>query len=93
MKSPFSNWSLLNRLTLGVVLLSTLGFVASDIAAQSLLRNYLTHEVDNELLSIAGGSIPRLERAGIQSDDDDLRDAKVEKWNLVLCAISRPQLQ
>ena len=71
MNSPFSNWSLLNRLTLGVVLLSTLGFVASDIAAQSLLRNYLTHEVDNELLSIAGGSIPRLERAGIQSDDDD----------------------
>jgi len=74
MKSPFSNWSLLNRLTLGVVLLSTLGFVASDIAAQSLLRNYLTHEVDNELLSIAGGSIPRLERAGIQSDDDDFEE-------------------
>lgn len=71
MKSPTSNWSLLNRLTLGVVLLSTLGFVASDIAAQSLLRNFLTHEVDNELLSIAGGSIPRLEQAGIQSDDDD----------------------
>ena len=64
MKPSFSSWSLLNRLTLGVVLLSTLGFVASDIAAQSLLRNYLTNEVDNELLSIAGGSIPRLERAG-----------------------------
>ena len=71
MKSPISNWSLLNRLTLGVVLLSTLGFVASDLAAQSLLRNYLTHEIDNELLSIAGGSIPRLDRAGIQSDEDD----------------------
>ena len=66
----FSNWSLLNRLTLGVVLLSTLGVVASDIAAQSLLRTYLTQEVDNELLSVAGGSIPRLERAGIESDDD-----------------------
>ena len=65
----FSSWSLLNRLTLGVVLLSTLGVVASDIAAQSLLRTYLTQEVDNELLSIAGGSIPRLERAGIESDD------------------------
>ena len=67
----FSSWSLLNRLTLGVVLLSTLGVVASDIAAQSLLRTYLTREVDNELLSVAGGSIPRLERAGIESDDDD----------------------
>lgn len=67
----FSSWSLLNRLTLGVVLLSTLGVVASDIAAQTLLRNYLTQEVDNELLSVAGGSIPRLERAGIESDEDD----------------------
>jgi len=65
-----SSWSLLNRLTLGVVLLSTLGVVASDIAAQSLLRNYLTQEVDNELLSVAGGSIPRLESAGIESDED-----------------------
>ncbi len=79
MKSPFSNWSLLNRLTLGVVLLSTLGFVASDIAAQSLLRNFLTHEVDNELLSIAGGSIPRLERAGIQSDDDNFEENQGRK--------------
>ena len=93
MKSPFSNWSLLNRLTLGVVLLSTLGFVASDIAAQSLLRNYLTHEVDNELLIIAGGSIPRLERAGIQSDDDTLSHAKVVMWNPVLYAIFLLQLQ
>ena len=70
----FSSWSLLNRLTLGVVLLSTLGVVASDIAAQTLLRTYLTQEVDNELLSVAGGSIPRLERAGIESDDDDFSD-------------------
>ena len=70
----FSSWSLLNRLTLGVVLLSTLGVVASDIAAQTLLRTYLTQEVDNELLSIAGGSIPRLERAGIESDEDDFSD-------------------
>jgi two-component system OmpR family sensor kinase len=30
----------------------------------------LTQEVDNELLSIAGGSIPRLEVAGIESDGD-----------------------
>ncbi len=66
----FSSWSLLNRLTIGVVLLSTLGVVASDIAAQTLLRTYLTQEVDNERLSIAGGSIPRLERGGIESDND-----------------------
>ena len=81
MNSPFSNWSLLNRLTLGVVLLSALGYLASDIAAQTLMRSYLTQQMDSELLSVAGGSFPRVERAGIarearenQSDDDDDED-------------------
>ena len=77
-----SNWSLLNRLTLGVVLLSTLGVVASDIAAQSLLRTYLTQEVDNELLSVAGGSIPRLESAGIESDEDGDVDGVSRKMHM-----------
>ena len=78
MISPFSNWSLLNRLTLGVVLLSAMGFLASDVAAQTLMRSYLTQQMDSELLSVAGGSFPRVERAGIarearesQSDDND----------------------
>jgi two-component system OmpR family sensor kinase len=81
MISPFSNWSLLNRLTLGVVLLSAMGFLASDVAAQTLMRSYLTQQMDSELLSVAGGSFPRVERAGIarearesQSDDDDDED-------------------
>jgi two-component system OmpR family sensor kinase len=81
MNSPFSNWSLLNRLTLGVVLLSAMGFLASDVAAQTLMRSYLTQQMDSELLSVAGGSFPRVERAGIarearenQSDDDDGED-------------------
>lgn len=65
MTSPFSNWSLLNRLTLGVVLLSAMGFIASDIAAQTLLRSYLTQQMDDELKSVAGGSLPRVDRAGI----------------------------
>ncbi len=82
MISPFSNWSLLNRLTLGVVILSAMGFLASDVAAQTLMRSYLTQQMDSELLSVAGGSFPRVERAGIarearenqsddESDDDD----------------------
>ena len=77
MISPFSNWSLLNRLTLGVVLLSAIGFLASDVAAQTLMRSYLTQQMDSELLSVAGGSFPRVERAGIarevrgyKSDED-----------------------
>ena len=82
MNSPFSNWSLLNRLTLGVVLLSAMGFFASDVAAQTLMRSYLTHQMDDELLSVAGGSFPRVERAGIAreareklGDEDDDEDA------------------
>ena len=81
MISPFSNWSLLNRLTLGVVLLSAMGFLASDVAAQTLMRSYLTQQMDSELLSVAGGAFPRVERAGIareargsQSDDEDSED-------------------
>ena len=81
MISPFSNWSLLNRLTLGVVLLSAMGFLASDVAAQTLMRSYLTQQMDSELLSVAGGSFPRVERAGIareargsQSDEEGDED-------------------
>jgi two-component system OmpR family sensor kinase len=76
MKSPFSNWSLLNRLTLGVVLLSSMGFVASDIAAQTLLRSYLTQQMDAELISVSGGSLPRVDRAGIAHEANE---GEVEK--------------
>jgi two-component system OmpR family sensor kinase len=55
-----------------------MGFLASDVAAQTLMRSYLTHQMDSELISVAGGSFPRVERAGIarearenKSDDDD----------------------
>ena len=74
MTSPFTNWSLLNRLVLGVVMLSTLGFMASDIAAQSALRTYLTHQIDDQLLTVATGSLLRLDRGGIAEnlDEDDL---------------------
>ena len=65
MISPFSNWSLLNRLTLGVVFLSAMGVIASDVAAQTLLRSYLTEQMDSELINLAGGSLERVEQAGI----------------------------
>lgn len=65
MISSFSNWSLLNRLTLGVVLLSAMGVIASDVAAQTLLRSYLTEQMDSELINVAGGSLERVEQAGI----------------------------
>jgi two-component system OmpR family sensor kinase len=84
MQSPFSNWSLLNRLTLGVVLLSAMGFFASDVAAQTLLRTYLTDQMDSELVSIAGGSLPRVARAGIAyegSEEDNADDRAADARN------------
>jgi two-component system OmpR family sensor kinase len=96
MISPFSNWSLLNRLTLGVVLLSAMGFLASDVAAQTLMRSYLTQQMDSELLSVAGGSFPRVERAGIapearryqSGDEGDENDAPAVPLQSVPSSIS-----
>jgi two-component system OmpR family sensor kinase len=96
MISPFSNWSLLNRLTLGVVLLSAMGFLASDVAAQTLMRSYLTQQMDSELLSVAGGSFPRVERAGIapearryqSGDEGDEDDAPAVPLQSVPSSIS-----
>ena len=93
MNRSFSNWSLLNRLTLGVVLLSAMGFLASDVAAQTLLRSYLTHQMDTELISVAGGSLPRVERAGIArearaSEDGDGDEAPAAPLQRVPTSIS-----
>ena len=81
MKSPLhrinsatSTWSLRNRLVLGVVVLGAIGFIASDFASQSAFRSFLIAQVDNQLNDIAGGSLLRLDRAGIaptQSDGDE----------------------
>ena len=70
MKSPFRNWSLKSRLTLGVVLLSAIAFAASGITANFALRNYLVTQIDSELVSVASGSLPRVQSAGIEHDDD-----------------------
>lgn len=68
-------WSLRNRLALGVVILGALGIAASDLAAQTAFRTFLIAQVDAQLESVAGGSLLRLDRAGIYNSDDD-RKAK-----------------
>lgn len=70
MTSPFSQWSLRNRLVLGVVILSTLGFTASGVVAQKQLESFLIHQIDDQLLSVASGSLPQVNRAGIINDDE-----------------------
>ena len=68
MKSPFSQWSLRNRLVLGVVILSTLGFIASGVVAQKQLEHFLIKQIDDQLFNVASGSLPRVDRAGIVDD-------------------------
>ena len=68
--NPLSLWSLRNRLIVGVVVLSALGFIASDLVARSSLHSFLMDQVDTQLKSVAGGSVLRLDRAGIAPDEN-----------------------
>ena len=77
MKSPFANSSLRNRLTIGVLVLSAIGFIGAGVGSQALLRNYLMKQVDEQLISVVGGTADRLDRAGIADDND--RDGDVAK--------------
>ena len=70
MKSPFANSSLRNRLTVGVLVLSAFGFAGAGFGAQALLQNYLIRQVDEQLLSVVGGTADRLDQAGIARDED-----------------------
>lgn len=73
MKSPLRKSSLRNRLSVGVLLLSALAFAASGVAVQSSLHSYLMGQVDEQLLSVVGGTTLRLDRAGIANDDEGVQ--------------------
>ena len=75
MKSPFANSSLRNRLTVGVLVLSAFGFAGAGFGAQALLKDYLIHQVDRQLLSVLDGTASRLDQAGIAHDEDDVPQA------------------
>ena len=72
-KNPLSSASLRTRLLVGVLLLSALGFLVSDLVAQNAMQKFLVEQVDDQLLSVADGALMRVDRAGIQDDDDDGR--------------------
>ena len=84
MRSPFATWSLRNRLTLGIVILAALGFFAASLATQSLLKGYLTSEVDKQLATITSGTFDRIQQSGIahevrESDDPVVGKPHVKK--------------
>jgi len=58
-------WSLKNRLVLGVVILGALAITGSDFAAQNAFRAFLIAQVDAQLESVSTTSGIRLDRAGI----------------------------
>ncbi len=74
MRSPFATWSLRSRLTLGVVLLTAIGFFSASLATQSLLKSYLTTEVDKQLADITSGTFERIQQSGIAHEVDESRD-------------------
>ena len=78
---PLSLWSLRNRLVVGVVILSALGFIASDVVARNSLRYYLINQIDNQLTSVAGGSELRLDQAGISPDEYTPPEAATETYS------------
>jgi len=69
MDSPFRNWSLRNRLTMGILALSAIGFIGAGVTSQFLLRSYLIGQVDEQLKSVIGGATSRINQAGIANDE------------------------
>ncbi len=70
MDSPLRNWSLRNRLTAGVLVLSAIGFIGAGLVVQNALHGYLIGQVDDQLLSVVGGTSQRLNQAGIANDEE-----------------------
>ena len=61
-------WSLRNRLVLGVVILGATGIATSDLAAQTAFRTFLIAQVDAQLETASSTSVIRLNRAGISEE-------------------------
>ena len=70
-RNPLSSASLRNRLLVGVLFLSALGFTVSDFVTQNAMQKFLLQQVDQQLISVADGALLRVDRAGIQGDSDD----------------------
>lgn len=69
-RNPLSSASLRNRLLVGVLFLSALGFTVSDFVTQNAMQKFLLQQVDQQLISVADGALLRVDRAGIQGDSD-----------------------
>lgn len=72
-----NQWSLRSRLTIGIVLLSAIGFAASFYGTSAALKGYLIGQIDDELNSVVGGTAMRLDRgAVIQKNNDEIEQGE-----------------
>ena len=71
MKYGLSNWSLRNRLILATLGLAAIAIGASDFAASNSLRTFLINQADSQLNEVVQTSMLRLDRAGIESANQD----------------------
>ena len=71
MKYGLSNWSLRNRLILATLGLAAIAIGASDFAASNSLRTFLINQADSQLNEVVQTSMLRLDRAGIDSANQD----------------------
>ena len=68
--------------------MSAIGVGVADFAAYTALKSYLIGRIDDQLNSVAGGSFLRLDRAGIQADQDQGGDGVSGPLKKVPSAIS-----
>ena len=82
-----NQWSLRSRLTIGIVLLSAIGFGVTFYGTSSALNGYLVGQIDNELNSVIGGTAMRLDRgATIQQNEEDFEDHHRNRTGLATAA-------
>ena len=66
-----NQWSLRSRLTVGILVLSALGFTATFIGTASALKGYLVGQIDTQLSNVIGGTALRLDRGAVIQDNEN----------------------
>lgn len=69
-----NQWSLRSRLTIGILILSAIGFAVTFYGTASALRGYLVGQIDKELYSVAGGTAMRLDAGAVFQENDDFNE-------------------
>lgn len=72
MRLSLKHWTLRSRLALGIVLLSFLGITLFGAVSAQALKGYMLTQIDTQLQSIAGGTLPRIQQGGIVREEYEI---------------------